>query len=125
MKFSEAMEKLQSGSKVTREAWKNDGYFMMNENNINFHRKRLTSYVFNESIMISDGWMVEDIEGEFRFCDVIEYLGRGLKVKLKEWKEQFISVDENTRDIILHQIEPYFFTPTYQDFLAQDWMEVL
>ncbi len=122
MKFCEAMDKLKSGAKVTREPWREGVYFLMEKEDVKSYQPKLTSYIYNEDIMVSDGWVIDGIEKEFRFCDIIGYLQQGAKAKLKDWKEMFIYLDQSTKGLVCHSMDAFPFTPQFADFVAQDWM---
>ena len=122
MKFCEAMDKLKTGSKVTREPWRDGVYFLLDGKDVKSYQPKLSAYIYNEDIMVSDGWLVDDNPEEYRFCDIISYLQQGSKAKLKEWKETFIYLDHSTKALVCHSMDAFPFTPQFNDFLAQDWM---
>lgn len=124
MKFCEAMERLKSGAKVTRDPWKQGVYFLMDGNDVKSFQPKLAPYVFNEDIMVSDGWLIDGKEGEFKFCDIIPYLQQGSKAKLKEWKEMFIYLDQSIKCLVVNSMDIFPFTPQFDDFVAQDWVEI-
>ncbi len=124
MRFCEAMEKLKSGSKVTREPWRDGVYFLMDGNDVKSFQPKLSPYIYNEDIMVSDGWVVIGQEGEFNFCDIIPYLYQGFKARLKDWKEAFIYLDQSQKSLIVHSMDIFQFTPSFKDFLSQDWVEL-
>jgi hypothetical protein len=124
MKFCEAMDKLKSGAKVTREPWKQGVYFLMDGSDVKSFQPKLAPYVYNEDIMVSDGWLVDGHEGEFKFCDIISYLQQGSKAKLKEWKEMFIYLDKSIKCLVVNSMDVFPFTPQFDDFVAQDWVEI-
>lgn len=124
MKFCEAMEKLKNGSKVTREPWKQGVYFLMDGNDVKSFQPKLAPYIYNEDIMVSEGWILDGQEGEFKFCDIIPYLQQGSKAKLKEWKEMFIYLDQTVKGLVVNSMDIFPFTPQFNDFVAQDWVEI-
>lgn len=126
VKFSEAMEKLKSGSKVTRGAWGKNVYFMMIGNEVKSVQPKLSHYIYNEDIMVSDGWTVdkEGTEKEYKFCDIIPFLQKGAKAKLKDWEECFIYLDVQSKSLVLHAMESIPFVPNFESFAAQDWIEI-
>jgi hypothetical protein len=124
MKFCEAMIKLKNGAKVTREVWKEKIYFLMDGENVKSFRPKLTVYFYNEDIMISNGWMIDNIETNYQFCDIIGYLQHGSKAKLKDWKDMYIYFDHNTNDLVCHSMETFSFTPEFNDFVAEDWVKI-
>jgi hypothetical protein len=124
MKFCEAMDKLKSGAKVTRDPWKQGVYFLMDGNDVKSFQPKLAPYVYNEDIMVSDGWLIDGKEEEFKFCDIIPYLQQGSKAKLKEWKEMFIYLDQSIKGLVVNSMDIFPFTPQFDDFVAQDWVEI-
>ncbi len=124
MKFCEAMDKLKSGAKVTRDPWKQGVYFLMDGNDVKSFQPKLAPYIYNEDIMVSDGWLIDGKEGEFKFCDIIPYLQKGYKAKLKNWKAMFIYLDQSIKGLVVNSMDIFPFTPQFDDFLAQDWVEI-
>lgn len=124
MKFCEAMEKLKSGSKVTRHPWREGVYFLMEGNDVKSFQPKLSSYVYNEDIMVSDGWLVDDHEEEYKFCDIIGYLQQGSRARLKEWKETYIYFDTSMKLLAVHTMDAFPFIPDFESFVAQDWIEL-
>ncbi len=124
MNFSEAMQKLESGSKVTRTPLHGVVYFKKDGDSIKSYQSKITPYHYNEDIMISSGWKVEGQEGEFKFYDIIPFLMQGLKAYLKEWAEGFIFYDNSTKDLSYWSMDSFQFIPEFESFIAQDWMEI-
>jgi hypothetical protein len=124
MKFCEAIDKLKAGSKVTREPWKDGVYFLMDGNDVKSFQPRLAHYIYNEDIMVSDEWLVDDDEKEYSFCEIIPFLQNGSKARIKHWKEAFIYLDTKEKVLVISSMEPFPFTPQFNDFAAQDWMEI-
>lgn len=124
MKFCEAMELLKAGKKVTRQTWKDSLHFLMDGSDVKSYQPKLTNYIYNEDIMISDGWVVEGQDGEHRFCDIVGWLQQGFKARLKDWKEPFIYLDKQTNSLVLYCMEVMPFIPDFDSFVAQDWIEI-
>ena len=127
MKFDEAMDHLKDGKKVTRELWKETVYFRMVDKSVKSFQPQLTHYVYNEDIMVSDGWIASingnnKIQKEYKFCDIISLLQQGYKAKLKEWEDMFIYLDKGSNSLILHSMDSFPFLPDFESFTAQDWM---
>ena len=92
-------------------------------------------FLYHEEIMISDGWLVgdiiaihswtvADIEKSHKFCDIIQDLKNGKKAWLSDWiPGNYIYLDPKD-GIVFHQMKSFFFTPAFNDFLAEDWMEI-
>jgi hypothetical protein len=124
MKFCEAMDKLKNGSKVTRKPWGEGLYFLMQGEDVKSFQPKLSSYHYNEDIMVSDGWLVDDCKEEMKFCDIIPYIRKGSKAKMKQWKESFIYFDNSTKGLVIHSMECFPFTPDFDSFLAEDWITI-
>lgn len=124
MKFSEAMEKLKNGSKITRTPWKDDVYFKLEGQDVKSYQPKLSNYVYNEDIMISDGWIVENEEEEMPFYNLIPFLLKGKKAKRTDWKESFIYLDRATKCLVINSMEMFPYIPDFNSFLAEDWMEL-
>lgn len=124
MKFCEAMDKLKEGAKVTRQPWAEGVYFLMDGSDVKSYQPKLAHFLYNEDIMVSDGWVVDGIEGEFKFCDIISYLQQGARARLNEWKESFIYLDPTDKVLVVNSMEIFPFTPQFSDFVAQDWVEI-
>jgi hypothetical protein len=124
MKFNEAMESLQKGLKVTRQPWIGSIYFLMDGNDVKSYQPRLAPYNYNEDVMISDGWIVESMEGEYKFYDIIDYLQKGLRAYMKNWKESYIYLDKSSKALVIHSMEIFPFIPEFSSFIAQDWVVI-
>lgn len=124
MKFCEAMDALQKGNKVTRQSWVGAIYFKMDGNDVKTYQPRAAIYTYTEDIMISDGWIVDGEEGEYKFCDIIPFLQKGKKAWLPDWveKEMYIHYDQSSQAIVLNSMETYAFIPAFDAFIAQDWV---
>lgn len=124
MLFCEAMDKLKSGSKVTRQPWSEGVYFLMDGADVKSYQPKLAHFIYNEDIMVSDGWLVDGVEGEFKFCDIINYIQQGARARLKDWKEAFIYLDQSEKVLVINSMEIFPFIPQFSDFAAQDWIEL-
>ncbi|MCF1193181.1 DUF2829 domain-containing protein [Mangrovimonas sp. AS39] len=124
MKFCEAMEKLKAGSRVTREPWKGGVYFVMVAEDVKSFQPKLSPYIYNEDIMVSDGWMVEGDENEYKFCDIIPFLQQGKHARLKDWNNMYIYLDRQNKMLVVHSMEVLPFVPDFDSFVAQDWIEL-
>ncbi len=126
MKFCEAMEALKEGSKVTRSPWKDGVYFMMNGEDVKSFQPILQPYIYNEDIMISEGWVDVDDEGqeEYKFYEIVHMLFSGKRAKLKDWSDKFIYYDNSTNSLVLKLMDIFPFTPDFSSFLAEDWITI-
>jgi len=124
MDFCQAMDKLKEGGKVTRNAWKGNVYFKVVDNEVRTYQPKLMPYIYNDDIMISDGWHVEGDENEYSFCEIIPFLQKGAKAKLKEWDETYIYLDRQAKQLVVHSMDHMPFIPDFESFTAVDWMDV-
>lgn len=126
MNFSEAMDKLQEGLKVTRAPWYESVYFCLIDGEVKSFQPRYRNYSYDENIMISTGWFIKDSpeHKEFKFCDVISYLRNGVSVTRKDWEYSFIYYDFDEKSLIYHSMDVFPFVPDFESFIADDWMEI-
>lgn len=122
MKFSEAMEALQKGSKVTRQQWLGSMYFLLDDKDVKSYQPKLVVYNYGEDIMVSDGWMIEGQEGEFKFYDIIDFLNKGKKAKLADWKDGYIKYDATSKYLVYHSMDIFPYQPDFEAFMANDWI---
>jgi hypothetical protein len=122
MKFSEAIEKLKSGAKVSRRLWGDGIYFFMKDKEIKSFQPRINLYQYDESIMISDGWIVEGNKEEFKFCDLIPLLQQGSRAKWKGWEDMVMYLDPLDKVLVLESLYIFPFTPDFDSFTADDWV---
>ena len=129
MKFCEAMDLLRDGAKVTRQPWKGSMYFIMKGDDVKCFQPKLSNYLYNEDIMISEGWIVEHKDGlisslPMSFCEIIPELQNGCKAWLEDWNDSYIYLDNSTRQLVVFRMEMFPFIPDFESFTAQDWIEV-
>lgn len=123
MNFSDAIKMLKEGYKITRDCWiKDDMYFQMIEEDIFCYKPRLEYFLYDEKIMISEGWVVFDSEEERSFVDTIPYLQKGYNVKLKEWESTHIYLDPDEKVLIRSSMDQILYSPLFSDFIAKDWV---
>jgi len=123
MNFCEAMDLLKNGAKVTRSVWKGSLFFSMEGEEVLAYQPRFLDYTYDESIMVSDGWQVEDESQEYTFCEIIPFLNDGKKARLAEWKDSFIFLDRSSGKLVLHMMDSFPFVPEFESFMATDWIE--
>lgn len=123
MKFCEAMDVLKNGGKVTRSLWKGSLYFLMQGNKVISYQPRLINYIYDEDIMVSDGWLVEGDTKEYSFCNIIPFLNDGKRVHMVDWKDSYLFFDNASGNLVLHMMESLPFVPGFDSFVATDWIE--
>ena len=126
MKFNEAMEKLQAGHKVTRQKYEKELYFKKDEDDmIKTFQPKIDHYVYDENIMLSDGWEVEGIDDKnLYFYDIIPWLQSRRKAWRFDWNESYIIYDQQMDDLIYHTMAVMPFMPNFESFTALDWMVI-
>lgn len=124
MTFSEAMELLKSGSKVSRLEWKDSIYFEMQGDIICSWQPVVEHYLYTEDIMISEGWMLDGFTEPQSFCAIIPYLQGGARAWMKNWDDDFFITLDPTSGLVLHKMSLCQFQPTFADFLAIDWVAI-
>lgn len=124
MKFSEAMEAMQKGAKVTRLPYIKNIYFLLDGNKVKSFHPEIKVFSYTENIMISDGWIVIGEPGEFKFYDIIPFLQKGMIAKLKEWIDSYIEYDHSNKCLILFAMEEFSYIPDFESFIAEDWIIV-
>jgi len=124
MKFCEAMDKLKEGSKITRHPWREGVYFLLKDGDVKSFQPKLSPYIYNEDIMVSDGWFVEGQQEEYEFCRIIPFLQQGLKARLKEWENTYIYFERQSGSLAVHSMDVLPYVPDFASFVAEDWIEV-
>ncbi len=124
MEFCKAIERLKSGSKITRRAWADGVYFILEDNAINSYQPTIKAYHYNEDIMISDGWLVDNKTDEMKFCDIIPFLLKGSKVKLKDWENMYVYYDDVAKGLVVFSMQKFPFHIDFNSFAAEDWIVV-
>lgn len=124
MKFCEAMDKLKSGSKVTRQPWKGGVYFIMEDGDVKSMQPKLVPFVYSEDIMVSDGWVVVGSELEYSFCKIIPMLQKGHHAALNTWKDMYIFLNAPTKMLVIHSMEVQPYIPDFGSFTSEDWIEL-
>jgi len=124
MNFQEAMTKLKSGGRVTRKEWPNSTYLAMNGDHVDAFEYILMHYPYSCETMVSEGWTVDGIDGEFTFPEIIPYLMNGRMAKRADWVDSRIFMDEFRKSIVYRRREIALFTPHFESFIANDWIEL-
>ena len=122
MDFSEAMDKVKEGFKVSREPWRNEIYFSIKQGMFDSYKSYINYYAYSEDIMVSEDWLIEGDEKEYRFCEIIPFLQKGCKARLSNWNDKFIYLDKSEKRLVISFKERFDFTPAFDDFLAEDWV---
>lgn len=125
MNFKEAMIAAQKGAKVTRQGWKGSLHFEMENDKLVSKQPVIETYPICEEVFLSDGWVLENDEKEsILFYDLIPFLQKGRRAKLKDWVDSWIKYDVSSRCIVYEyrHNRPYF--PPFEAFTATDWITV-
>lgn len=124
MNFSEAVESLKEGKKVTRSSWRDGIYLMIVQKKLKSFQPMWVAFLYENEILLSDGWLLEGRDEEFTFCDLIPYLQRGEKAQCKDWGAMFIYYDNTSKILCNQTIEETKFTLEFDSFVATDWMAI-
>lgn len=125
MNFSEAMEQLKSGKKLTRKPWEHSLYFVMNDKGeVESYQPKLTVYNYDEQIMLSEGWRVEnmDLDEDKCFHEIVSFLQQGFRVRLKDWVNSYIFFDKSAQVLVIQTMDIFPFSPNFENFIKEDWM---
>lgn len=125
MNFKEAILQLENGYKVTREQWVGSIYFILENENVKSYQPRVDKFGYDENIMISNNWLVDEVEGVFMFYDIIQYLLDGKKARRRDWpEEKYIFYGTADKALLLHSNEEFPYLPSFESFNATDWVTV-
>lgn len=122
MKFSEAMEAMINGSKVTRKGWVGSLYFAYEDGKVQSYQPKVSPYQYDEDIMVSDGWKIKGSEKEYKFHEIINYLVEGKIAYREGWKDDYIFYDETFHSIGLFSMDNFKYTPSFESFTSMDWV---
>lgn len=125
MNFTEAMKALKSNKTLMRSCWK-DMYLLLDaDKNIKVFQLNSRHFPFNNSILLSEDWIVVKPDGiiivDAPFEEMIEALGEKAKAKLSNWKDEWIELDIVTKQIIHKTYWEIHYELNYDDFTALDW----
>ncbi len=124
MNFNEAMEALKGGKKIARSLWLGEMYFVLYKNDsILCFRYALNNYIYDQSVLLSKGWLIDDGNKEHEFVEIIESLQKGSRAKLKEWGDSYIFLDKTQKTLVYRTNIQHSYIPAYEDFVAIDWIE--
>lgn len=124
MNFKEAMERATNGSKISRNLWKNDFYFQYVNDEIKAFSYLVSNYIYTESIMSSDGWILDNDEKYRKFHEIIIPLMNGNKARLPHWENSFIFYDRASGNLLIKTIGESNFSPDFASFSAEDWVVI-
>ncbi len=124
MNFTDAMDLLSAGKKVTRHDWKDGLYFVLEEGHVLSYQPILEPYSYNEDIMVSDGWMTEEAKESKKFSEIIPELQKGMRAWMSDWKSEFYIYLESGTRLVIHKMGKFDYYPSFEDFRAEDWIEV-
>lgn len=127
MKFSEAMQALKDGKKVSLPGW--DSLYIRFVDHVD--GCRLVSFnlladrfEWNLSTLMEDDWLVNGISEHCTFEGVINALRYGKSAKKADWDDKLIRLDQQSGEIIQISYAPFPFNPSFKDLLREDWFVV-
>lgn len=124
MNFCEAMDSLKAGNKVTREGWQDGLYFILESGKVNSYQPIIEKYLYTEDIMVSDGWISDRGNESKTFCELILDLQLGSKAWMTDWHPSFYIYLDKQDGLIIHKMINFNYHPSFDDFKANDWIEV-
>lgn len=124
MNFNEAMEKLKEGKKISRNIWKDTLYYQLKGSEIKTYQNKLDVFIYDEDIMLSNGWLLIGDTKEYSFVDLLPLLYKGAKATHKEWEKSYFYLELVTKTLIISTIYEQSFVPDFMSFLADDWIEL-
>jgi hypothetical protein len=127
VEFSHALLELKNGKKIRRKQWDKE-HFISNENDLpSMYMLATSPYNLSCTIFLSDNWLIENDEGIFEedkqvnFDKAIKSISQNKRVKLSHWNDQYIVLDQQTRQLVLKHFVEIRYVPTYEDFVSFDW----
>lgn len=121
MDFSTALHELKQGNKIKRSNWTDIAFIKLEDGHVRSFQLAASYFNFDANILLSEDWIIEGTDTLIPFNEAINSLKEGKRVRLSNWKEQYIELDKNTRDIILKHYVYHNFYPSYESFIADDW----
>lgn len=122
MKFSEALEELKQGKKISREDWPNN-FLLILDNEIKCFAPMVDIYQYNSEIILSNEWMIigDLTETEYQFSDIIPFLIKGHKAKIKDWSDFHIYYESSDHLLLICSMFETNYLPIFDDFISNDW----
>lgn len=124
MNFTDAMELLASGKKVTRNDWRDGLYFVMEDGHVLSFQPVVEHYLYTEDIMVSDGWITEGVTEARKFSEIIPDIKNGSRAWMSDWQPDFYISLDKTDGLVIHKMSKFDYHPSFDDFNADDWIEV-
>lgn len=122
MNFSEAATQLTSGNKIRRKSWPQKNYLVVVDGEVKRFAGFVREYFFDNSIIISSDWLIgDDTENRHPFSMVVDELIKGNTASLPHWKDKYIKLNRETRNIDLFSIDETESELIADDMLAIDW----
>lgn len=125
MQFEKAYEELLKGKKIRRKEWEHFTHLRLaGKEEVKTYKGEYTEFYQNSNILVSNGWIVLDGDGEqMPFIDALQELKLKKKITNIDWLEKgydkFIFIDHNK--LAMCTAIEFDFMPTYQCLLATDW----
>ena len=121
MNFNDATIQLKAGNKITRNDWKGI-YLMIKDNQLKSFMPLISKYQYDNNIIISDNWRVNNEPHDFNFSDIIPFLLKGKKAYRKDWDDTFIYFEPIMKELVVSYIDESTFVPQFECFYKQDWV---
>lgn len=132
MNFTQAIELLTDGVKITRSSWYGNMY-LQKENldtgsclkaTIKTYVKAVSNYSWSVEMFLSTDWMIgNDDSITVKFAEAIQALKTGYRVKLPEWKDMYLEFDGQSKTVVLHHWVSHDYQLSFNDFCEEDWKQ--
>lgn len=127
MDFSDALVELVYGKKIHRLCWRDNNYIKMQDNNFTINYPTCFKFNIEGSKFFVEEWLIEDeFNGGYEdklypFAIALKHVKLGKKIKLKEWDDQYVKIDQLSKEIIIQGTGSNQWFADTQDILANDW----
>jgi len=88
------------------------------------YQPKLTNFIYDESILVSNGWLVDGYKNEMSFGEIIPFLQQGFKARLNSWNDAYIFLQKQTNTLAFYTMEVFPFIPNFESFIENDWIEL-
>lgn len=129
MKFSEAMQALKDGKKVSMPGWGHIYIKIRRDDHggcIGSYNQVIDHFPWNLDTLMEDDWIVSGSQDPCSFEGVIYALryGKTATKNNADWVGKYIKLDKDSGEVVLVSYEPFPFNPSFKDLLRDDWFVV-
>lgn len=125
MNFTKAIECLNDGARIGRQSWTGNMFLQKKDDKIRSFMTATSNYNWSTEMFLSSDWMkVGDDTITLPFTEAVEELKKGSKIKLPEWEDMYLVLDNNMRTVVLKHLVFHEWQPVFNDLCAEDWEEI-